>query len=47
LVPVGAAHASSGLAIQDLAISIEVVNRYREGTNADRFSGVETIEIGS
>jgi alanine dehydrogenase len=37
---------STGLAIQDLAISIEVVNRYREGANADRFSGVETIQIG-
>jgi alanine dehydrogenase len=37
---------STGLAIQDLAISIEVVNRYREGAIADRFSGVQTIEIG-
>jgi alanine dehydrogenase len=37
---------STGLAIQDLAISIEVVNRYIEVPNADRFSGVETIEIG-
>lgn len=37
---------STGLAIQDLAISIEVVNRYVEAPDADRFSGVETIEIG-
>jgi alanine dehydrogenase len=37
---------STGLAIQDLAISIEVVKRYREGANDARFSGVETIEIG-
>jgi alanine dehydrogenase len=37
---------STGLAIQDLAIGIEVVNRYREAPNADSFSGVETIEIG-
>jgi hypothetical protein len=46
LVPVGAAHASSGIAIQDFAISIEVVNRYRDEAIADRFSGVATIEIG-
>jgi alanine dehydrogenase len=37
---------STGLAIQDLAIGIEVVNRYRDGAIADRFSGVATIEIG-
>jgi hypothetical protein len=40
------AGAGSGLAIQSLAIGIEVVKRYREGANADRFSGVVTIEIG-
>jgi alanine dehydrogenase len=37
---------STGLAIQDLAIGIEVVNRYRDGAIADRFPGVATIEIG-
>jgi alanine dehydrogenase len=37
---------STGLAIQDLAISIEVVKRYRGGANGARFSGVEVIEIG-
>jgi alanine dehydrogenase len=37
---------STGLAIQDLAISVEVVKRYLEAPNADRFSGVETIDIG-
>jgi alanine dehydrogenase len=37
---------STGLAIQDLAISIEMVKRYREAADADRFPGVETIEIG-
>jgi alanine dehydrogenase len=37
---------STGLAIQDLAIGIEVVKRYSEGAIADRFSGVATIEIG-
>jgi alanine dehydrogenase len=37
---------STGLAIQDLAIGIEVVKRYREDANAARFSDVETIEIG-
>jgi alanine dehydrogenase len=37
---------STGLAIQDLAIGIEVVNRYQDGAIADRFSGVATIEIG-
>ena len=37
---------STGLAIQDLAIGIEVVNRYREGANGGSFSGVQTIEIG-
>ena len=37
---------STGLAIQDLAICIEVVNRYRDGTNASSFSSVQGIEIG-
>jgi alanine dehydrogenase len=37
---------STGLAIQDLAISIEVVNRYRDPANAAKFPGVETIEVG-
>jgi alanine dehydrogenase len=37
---------STGLAIQDLAVGIEVVNRYREVTNGGSFSGVQAIEIG-
>jgi alanine dehydrogenase len=37
---------STGLAIQDLAIGIEVVNRYADRANEDRFSGVQEIEIG-
>jgi alanine dehydrogenase len=37
---------STGLAIQDLAIGIEVVNRYAAAVNEDRFSGVQAIEIG-
>jgi alanine dehydrogenase len=37
---------STGLAIQDLAIGIEVVNRYGAAANEDRFSGVQEIEIG-
>jgi alanine dehydrogenase len=37
---------STGLAIQDLAIGIEVLNRYREAPNGARFSGIGTIEIG-
>lgn len=37
---------STGLAIQDLAIGIEVVNRYAAAANEDRFSGVQRIEIG-
>jgi alanine dehydrogenase len=37
---------STGLAIQDLAIGIEVVNRYGAAANEDRFSGVQQIEIG-
>jgi alanine dehydrogenase len=37
---------STGLAIQDLAIGIEVVNSYREGANEGRFSAVQHIEIG-
>jgi ornithine cyclodeaminase/alanine dehydrogenase-like protein (mu-crystallin family) len=36
---------STGLAIQDLAIGIEVVNRYGESANAGSFSGVQMIEI--
>jgi alanine dehydrogenase len=37
---------STGLAIQDLAIGIEVVNRYGDGAGEGRFSGVQEIEIG-
>jgi predicted enzyme related to lactoylglutathione lyase len=37
---------STGLAIQDLAIGIEVVNRYADRANDDRFSGVQQIKIG-
>jgi ornithine cyclodeaminase/alanine dehydrogenase-like protein (mu-crystallin family) len=37
---------STGLAIQDLAVSVEVVNSYREGPNASRFSAVQEIDIG-
>jgi ornithine cyclodeaminase/alanine dehydrogenase-like protein (mu-crystallin family) len=37
---------STGLAIQDLAIGIEVVKSYRDGTNEGRFSAVQHIEIG-
>ena len=37
---------STGLAIQDLAIGIEVVNRYRDGADGGSFSGVQAIEIG-
>ena len=37
---------STGLAIQDLAIGIEVVNRFAAAANEDRFSGVQRIEIG-
>jgi alanine dehydrogenase len=37
---------STGLAIQDLAIGIEVVNRYRERANDGRFSDVQQVEIG-
>jgi alanine dehydrogenase len=36
---------STGLAIQDLAIGIEVVNGYREGGDGGRFSGVQEIDI--
>jgi ornithine cyclodeaminase/alanine dehydrogenase-like protein (mu-crystallin family) len=36
---------STGLAIQDLAIGVEVVNRYGKGTNAGSFSGVQMIDI--
>jgi alanine dehydrogenase len=37
---------STGLAIQDLAIGIEVVKRFRAAADEDRFSGVQHIEIG-
>ena len=37
---------STGLAIQDLAIGVEVVKRYAATANEDRFSGVQQIEIG-
>jgi alanine dehydrogenase len=37
---------STGLAIQDLAIGIEVVKRFDAAANEDRFSGVQQIEIG-
>jgi ornithine cyclodeaminase/alanine dehydrogenase-like protein (mu-crystallin family) len=37
---------STRLAIQDLAISVEVVNRYREHANASSFSAVQEIDIG-
>ena len=37
---------STGLAIRDLAIGIEVVNRYAAAADEDRFSGVQRIEIG-
>ena len=37
---------STGLAIQDLAIGIEVVKRYAARANEDRFSNVQVIEIG-
>jgi ornithine cyclodeaminase/alanine dehydrogenase-like protein (mu-crystallin family) len=37
---------STGLAIQDLAIGIEVVNHYRAGADEGRFSGVQEIDIG-
>jgi alanine dehydrogenase len=36
---------STGLAIQDLAVGIEVVNGYREGADEGRFSGVQEIDI--
>jgi alanine dehydrogenase len=36
---------STGLAIQDLAVAVEVFDRYRSGTNADAFSGVQRIDI--
>jgi len=35
---------STGLAIQDLAIAAEVLDRYRIDTNDEAFSGVQTIE---
>jgi alanine dehydrogenase len=37
---------STGLAIQDLAIGIEVVKRFGAAANEDRFSGVQQIDIG-
>jgi alanine dehydrogenase len=37
---------STGLAIQDLSIGIEVVKRFGAAANEDRFSGVQHIEIG-
>lgn len=37
---------STGLAIQDLAIGIEVVNRFRGDANGTSFSNVQEIEIG-
>jgi alanine dehydrogenase len=37
---------STGLAIQDLAIGIEVVNCYRERANDGRFPSVQEVEIG-
>jgi ornithine cyclodeaminase/alanine dehydrogenase-like protein (mu-crystallin family) len=37
---------STGLAIQDLAIGIEVVDRYREDANAGSFPNVQEIDIG-
>jgi ornithine cyclodeaminase/alanine dehydrogenase-like protein (mu-crystallin family) len=37
---------ATALAIQDLAISVEVVERYVDRPNADRFSGVDKVEIG-
>jgi alanine dehydrogenase len=37
---------STGLAIQDLAISIEVVNCYRERAKDGRFPSVQEVEIG-
>jgi alanine dehydrogenase len=37
---------STGLAIQDLAVGIEVVKRFGAAANEDRFSGVQQIEIG-
>ena len=37
---------STGLAIQDLAVGIEVVNRYREDADTGRFSNVQEIDLG-
>ena len=37
---------STGLAIQNLAIGMEVVNRCRAGANAGSFSDVQGIDIG-
>jgi alanine dehydrogenase len=37
---------STGLAIQDLAVGIEVVNRYREDGDEGRFSSVQEIDLG-
>ena len=37
---------STGLAIQDLAIGIEVVRRFDGGANRDNFATVKEIDIG-
>jgi alanine dehydrogenase len=37
---------STGLAIQDLAVGIEVVKGFRERANESRFSGVPEIDVG-
>jgi alanine dehydrogenase len=37
---------STGLAIQDLAVGIEVVNLYREDADEGRFSSVQEIDLG-
>jgi ornithine cyclodeaminase/alanine dehydrogenase-like protein (mu-crystallin family) len=37
---------STGLAIQDLAIGVEVVKRFRSDANAGSFSNVQEIDIG-
>jgi alanine dehydrogenase len=37
---------STGLAIQDLAIGIEVVKGFRESPDRGRFSGVQEIDVG-
>jgi alanine dehydrogenase len=37
---------STGLAIQDLAVAIEVVKGFRDRANGGRFSGVQEIDVG-